>query len=90
MAKVSEEYLTLIQNAEGKEKESLEKEYNNKLRKAKHKRLVTEIQMIFQDPIASLDPRMTVRDIIAEGLIIHGEKDKKVIDEKVYKMLDLV
>jgi ABC-type oligopeptide transport system ATPase subunit len=46
--------------------------------------------MIFQDPIASLDPRMTVRDIIAEGLIINGMKDKKEIDEKVFKMLEMV
>ena len=54
------------------------------------KDVITKIQMIFQDPIASLDPRMTVRDIIAEGLIIQGERDKKVIDEKVYEMLELV
>ncbi len=54
------------------------------------KKLVTKIQMIFQDPIASLDPRMTVRDIIAEGLIINGMKDKKEIDEKVFKMLEMV
>ncbi|MBQ8409064.1 MAG: ATP-binding cassette domain-containing protein [Clostridia bacterium] len=54
------------------------------------KDLVTKIQMIFQDPIASLDPRMTVRDIIAEGLIINGMKDKKEIDEKVFKILEMV
>lgn len=54
------------------------------------KKLVTQIQMIFQDPIASLDPRMTVREIISEGLVIQGEKDKKVIDQKVYEMLELV
>ena len=54
------------------------------------KDLVTKIQMIFQDPIASLDPRMTVRDIIAEGLIINGMKDKKEIDEKVFQMLEMV
>lgn len=46
--------------------------------------------MIFQDPIASLDPRMTVREIISEGLIIQGERNKKVINEKVYEMLELV
>ena len=46
--------------------------------------------MIFQDPVASLNPRMTVREIIAEGLMIQGEKDKKVIDEKVFEMLELV
>ena len=66
------------------------------IKSAKHdkkhvdKKLSTQIQMIFQDPIASLDPRMTVREIISEGLIIQGEKDQKVIDEKVFKMLDLV
>ena len=54
------------------------------------KDLITKIQMIFQDPIASLDPRMTVRDIIAEGLVINGMKDKKEIDEKVYQMLEMV
>ncbi len=54
------------------------------------KKLITQIQMIFQDPVASLDPRMTVREIISEGLIIQGERDKKVIDEKVYEMLELV
>ncbi len=51
---------------------------------------ITQIQMIFQDPIASLDPRMTVREIIAEGLIINGMRDKKEIDEKVYEILELV
>ncbi len=53
-------------------------------------KLTNEIQMIFQDPIASLDPRMTVRDIIAEGLIIRGERDKEKIDQAVYKILETV
>ena len=52
--------------------------------------LVTQIQMIFQDPIASLDPRMTVREIISEGLVIRGMKDKEQIDEMVYKVLETV
>ena len=54
------------------------------------RKLVNQIQMIFQDPIASLDPRMTVRDIIAEGLVIKGEKDKEEIDRKVFEMLETV
>ena len=57
---------------------------------AKENRSVTAIQMIFQDPIASLDPRMTVYETIAEGLKIRGEKDKAVIDEKVYSVLERV
>lgn len=66
------------------------KDYADKIRVAKRERLINEIQMIFQDPIASLDPRMTVRDIIAEGLIIKGIKDKKYIDEQVYEYLEKV
>ncbi len=54
------------------------------------KQITTQIQMIFQDPIASLDPRMTVRDIIAEGLVINGIKDQHYINEKVYEILETV
>ena len=52
--------------------------------------LVTQIQMIFQDPIASLNPRMTVREIISEGMVIKGIKDKEYIDQQVYDILDKV
>ena len=72
------------------EREKLEKEYRNKLRVAKKDRITNKIQMIFQDPIASLNPRMTVRDTIAEGLIIKGIRDKDYLNEQVEKMLDLV
>lgn len=40
-------------------------------------KLLNEIQMIFQDPVDSLDPRMTVEDIIQEGLKIQGRKEEK-------------
>ena len=89
-AAVKEKYLPLIEKADVEKKKQLTVEYNNELRKAKRTKLVTQIQMIFQDPIASLDPRMTVREIISEGLIIQGERNKKIIDEKVYEMLELV
>ena len=69
---------------------ALEKELGEKLAAAKKSRLITQIQMIFQDPIASLDPRMTVREIIAEGLVINGIKDQAYIDEKVYEILETV
>ena len=74
----------------GEERKKVEKDYKTRLRVAGHERIVNRIQMIFQDPIASLNPRMTVRDIIAEGLIIHGIKDKEFIDEKVYNILEKV
>ncbi|HAT83561.1 MAG TPA: oligopeptide ABC transporter ATP-binding protein [Clostridiales bacterium] len=65
-------------------------QYLKDLNFARKTRLVTKIQMVFQDPIASLDPRMTVREIIAEGLTIRGIRDKKVVDEKVYDVLEKV
>ena len=49
-----------------------------------------EMQMVFQDPYSSLNPRMTVRQIIEEPLIIHGERDRDVRLERVREMLDLV
>ncbi|QSX06850.1 ATP-binding cassette domain-containing protein [Sedimentibacter sp. zth1] len=53
-------------------------------------KLITKIQMIFQDPISSLDPRMTVKETIAEGLRIKGVRDEEFIDKKVLEMLELV
>ena len=89
-AAVKAKYAPLLEKATGDEKAALQSEYRNELRKARNAKLVTHIQMIFQDPIASLDPRMTVRDIIAEGLVIQGERNKQAIDDKVNEMLELV
>jgi ABC-type oligopeptide transport system ATPase subunit len=52
--------------------------------------LMKKMQMIFQDPIASLNPRMTVKEIIAEGLRIAGIKDADMIQEKVEEVLEIV
>ena len=50
-----------------------------------------DVQMVFQDPYGSLDPRMTVADIISEGIDIHNiAKNKKERQELVYKYLELV
>jgi oligopeptide transport system ATP-binding protein len=87
---VKEQYAPLLAGASDTEKADLQKEYKAALHRARHERIVTQMQMIFQDPIASLNPRMTVKEIISEGLIIKGEKDKKLIEDKVFEMLELV
>lgn len=48
------------------------------------------VQMIFQDPIASINPRMSIYDVIKEGLVIQGEKDENIIAKKVYNVLEKV
>ena len=55
------------------------------------KKFNRKMQMIFQDPYASLNPRMTVADIIAEGIDIHGlVSNKKERMERVYELLETV
>ena len=90
VSKIKSEYGPLLAKAEGEEKKKLMDAYKNELRVAKRTKLITKIQMIFQDPIASLNPRMTVREIIAEGMVINGIKDKAYIDQKVYEILETV
>lgn len=56
----------------------------------KNKLLMRKMQMIFQDPIASLNPRMTVKEIIAEGLRINGVRNEAEIDHRVKEALKTV
>lgn len=59
--------------------------------KAELKQFNQRMQMIFQDPYASLNPRMTVMDIIAEGLDVHGlVTSKQERREKVNQLLETV
>lgn len=90
---VKEKYAPLLENLDSKsdeEKAEIMEKYNEEIRLAKKDRIMNKMQMIFQDPIASLDPRMTVHDIIAEGLVVRGIRDKKFIDQEVYRVLELV
>jgi len=49
-----------------------------------------KMQMIFQDPFASLNPRMTLLDIVGESLLVHGMKDREERMERVAELLRLV
>jgi oligopeptide transport system ATP-binding protein len=48
------------------------------------------VQMIFQDPYASLNPRMTIGEIVGEPLVVHKVATQKEINERVANLLDLV
>ncbi len=88
---VREKYSSLLANETDPEKiKSLKAEEKKELHIAKKTKIVTSIQMIFQDPIGSLNPRMTVEEIISEGLIVKGIKDKQYIRQRVYEVLELV
>lgn len=58
--------------------------------KHEHKSFTRNAQMIFQDPYASLNPRMTVGDIIGEGIDIHGIMSGKDRTERIYGLLETV
>lgn len=70
---------------EGKEITSLDKKAMKELRR--------NMQIIFQDPFASLNPRMTVAQTIQESILIQGlipKKDKAAIEKRVKELMDLV
>jgi len=54
------------------------------------RRVRREMQIVFQDPYASLDPRMTVGDIVAEPLVVHGVGTRRDRRARVRELLDVV
>lgn len=59
------------------------------LKKKELKKIRCKVQMVFQDPYSSLNPRMTVRDIIAETLIANKIFNREEIDNRVREIADL-
>ena len=94
-AKINEFYDTKIKEANDFANEIV-KTQKEKIRQIKFdnahvsRKLTNEIQMIFQDLVDSLDPRMTVEDIIQEGLRIQKHKNKAENHQKVVEMLETV
>ncbi len=63
----------------------------SRIRKKDRLEFHRKVQMIFQDPYASLDPRMTVKDIIGEGLRTHHlVKNGKELEERAAELLEIV
>ncbi len=58
--------------------------------RAELSRLRRNMQIIFQDPFSSLNPRMTISQTIAEPLLIEGGLNRQQIQDKVYELMDLV
>ncbi|NWF82097.1 MAG: dipeptide ABC transporter ATP-binding protein [Chloroflexi bacterium] len=61
-----------------------------RLRGAELRKMRRQVQMIFQDPYASLNPRMTVGDIIGEPIRVHNLRQGKAVRERVEELLSLV
>ncbi len=84
--------LNLIEPTSGEvffEGESVFQQFKSANKKEKLE-LRRKMQLIFQNPYGSLDPRMTVFDIISEPFIIHKHVPKKEWKERVYKLLEMV
>ncbi|HUT32245.1 MAG TPA: oligopeptide/dipeptide ABC transporter ATP-binding protein [Planctomycetota bacterium] len=60
------------------------------VRPAQLKELRRHMQMIFQDPYSSLNPRMTVLDIIGEPLLVHGMRRRREREDRVRELLEQV
>ncbi len=87
-AKIKAEYASKIQKIK-EDVDALVKCEKEKIKQHNYdnshvdKKLMSKMQMIFQDPVDSLDPRMTVEDIIQEGLHIQGQYNKFENQQKV-------
>src|SRR5690606_26947040 len=60
------------------------------LSKAGLRKFHADVRLIFQDPFASLNPRMTIRQIVGDPLVVEGKLKPRQIEEKVAELLRLV
>lgn len=95
IAELKEEYNQKIAAIHAEVNEVV-KEQKKKIAAIRHdnkhvsRKLMSKMQMIFQDPIDSLDPRMTVEDIIQEGLKIQGFRNREENHKKACEVLEEV
>ena len=61
-----------------------------KIKKEELRKLRENIQIIFQDPFASLNPRMKISDIISEPMKVHGVLSGKALENRIYELLEQV
>ena len=66
------------------------RDISGKMTKNLRSYLTSNISMIFQDPIVSLNPKMTIEEIVGEGLKVRGQKDRDEIHRQVVEMLEKV
>lgn len=66
------------------------RDISGKMTKDLRSYLTSNISMIFQDPIESLNPKMTIEEIVGEGLKVRGQKDRDEIHRQVVEMLERV
>ena len=66
------------------------RDLSGRLSKEDRRFLTDNVAMIFQDPIESLNPRMTIEEIVSEGLTVKGKLDRSVVRKRVYETLEQV
>lgn len=62
----------------------------SKLKKDEMRKIRTQLQMVFQDPYSSLNPRKHIFEILAQPMIYHGISTKKTVEKDIEKILDMV
>ena len=85
---VDAKYAEILKTTPADKLDEVKREYAYEKNIAKRQRFTTQIQMIFQDPMASLNPRKKVGDIISEGMDIHHRfANRQEREEKISEML---